>query len=462
MPVFIEASEVQLHALWMQQKIPHELLHTIDGRPVEVINAGEYNHEGGPDFRRATLRLEDKILQGDIEIHIHGGDWIAHGHHLDPAYNDVILHLAVHPPNTAETSFAILRENGLPVLQVSLPAEILSSPPIPQGSLAFCPLSQTSPEKISATVRQAGLLRLEAKASAFAEQLAQASWDQVIYRGIAEALGYDKNQEAFRRLAESLPIELLFAELRATREIAPEVLLDALLFGAAGFLAHDHADAECLEFVAPRLQLWEKLRHTLQIRPLPREAWQFFRLRPPNFPTRRLAALSALILKFYRAGIVEHLLTALATLGRHPKMLVNELVQHVMCPATGYWQWHYDLRSRQRAARRSSRAEDLIGRERALDIVVNIFMPALWRYYRDAGDGILQSQVQEAYGALPKLQDNQITRHMRRQLADKYPVPPKPAKTACGQQGLIHLQKLYCRPLRCQECLALTESSPAK
>ncbi len=454
----IEISEAQLHELWRQQKIPREFLRTIDGQPVEIINTGQYNREGGPDFRRATLRLGDRILQGDIEIHVHARDWNAHGHHLDPAYNEVILHLAVHLPSASESSIAILRENGLPVPQMSFPVDMVSAPSTQQATFGFCPLSQTSPEKIIATVRQAGLLRLEDKANAFAELWALTSWDQVIYRGLAEAMGYDKNQEAFRRLAELLPIELLFAELRAAREIAPETLLDALLFGAAGFLARDCVDAENMEFVAPRSRLWEELRHKLQIRPLQREAWQFFRLRPPNFPTRRLAALSALILKFYRVGILEHLLAAVATRRKHPRILMHELVQQAICPASGFWQWHYDLRNLQRPARRSSRAEDLIGRERALDIVANIFMPVLWLYYREAGDGILQCLVQEAYGTLPMLQENLITRRMRQQLADQYPVHQKVARAACSQQGMIHLHKLYCRPLRCRECLALTES----
>ncbi len=452
-----DITEKRLHELWQQQKIPREYLHTLEGQPVEVVNAGQYNRDRGPDFRRATLRVAGKILQGDIEIHVHAGDWSAHGHHLDPAYNDVILHLALLASDSPETDRTIVRENGLPVLQMLVPAEILSVPPPQNAALFICPLSSTSTEKILSTVRHAGQLRLAAKASAFTEQLTQSSWDQVIYRGIAEALGYDKNQEAFRRLAELLPVELLFAELRAVRDLGPEIVLDALLFGAAGFLSPNPSDAASAAFVSTRLKLWEELRHTLQIRPLRPEAWQFFRLRPPNFPTRRLAALSALILKFYRAGILEHLLNVVATLGREPKKLTHELLQHVICPAVGLWQAHYDLQSQPQPARRIAQAGDLLGRERALDIVTNIFMPVLWLYYGEAGDGVLQSQVQEAYSTLPKLQENQITRRMRQQLSETFPLQKKVAEAARSQQGLIHLHKVFCRPLRCQECLALTE-----
>jgi hypothetical protein len=298
-------------------------------------------------------------------------------------------------------------------------------------------------------------LRLQAKAEAFAEQVAHGSWDQAVYRGIAEALGYDKNQEPFRKLADLLPIDLLFAELRAGREDAPEVLLDALLFGAAGFLAEENTmrESAIAAFVAPRKKMWEELRHTLQLRPLRMEAWHFFRLRPPNFPTRRLAALGQLILKFYRLGILEHLAATVQALGNEPKKLTRELLQYFICPAQGLWLSHYALHERRLAAR--APLGDLLGRERARDILVNVVLPGLWFYFRAADNAVLQNQVQEAYGLLPRLQENQITRAMRAQLARKFPVSAKLGKSARGQQGLIYLQKLYCRPLRCGDCLRL-------
>jgi Protein of unknown function (DUF2851) len=479
-------SESALHQLWLQRRLPAALLRTTEGQGVEVISPGDYNHDGGPDFRRATLRLAGKIQQGDIELHLDANDWFGHAHHLDPKYNDVILHVALAKPNPPEK---IIKENGLPVPQILLsldesywridaaathePASGLASP-----SLLECPLSRTSAEKIHATVRHVGLLRLIAKAEAFAEQVANTSWDQAVYRGMAEAMGYDKNQEPFRRLADLLPVDLVFGELRASREAQPALMLDAMLFGAAGFLSswplpEKIPDAEIAAFLAPRLKLWEPLQHALQIRPLRREAWQFFRLRPPNFPTRRLAGFSALLLKFYRDGLLEHLAglflsAAKVSLKQRTKAIVAELLNYFICPADDFWRTHYDfLPTASEKVGRRSRAKDenvtaaptnfgdLIGRDRALDILVNIVLPALWHYSRQAGDAHLQNLVQEVYGSFPRLQENQITRAMRQQLTQQFPVSRTVATSALTQQGLIHLQKLYCRPLRCEECLGL-------
>ncbi len=444
--------EAKLHEIWRSQAIAAQYLKTEDGLVLEIINPGQYNSASGPDFRRATLRIDGKLVEGDVECHLLASDWEAHGHQRDPAYNDVVLHLAL---DSGAAAIAIVRENGLRVPQMLLPKNFVRAFDVHPATLLSCPLSQTSPEKIFATVHHAGGLRLQAKAEAFAEQVQHSSWDQAVYRGLAEALGYDKNQEPFRKLAELLPIDLLFAELRNAREHAPEILLEALLFGAAGFLAEQTAlpESEAEAFIKPRKALWEELRHTLQIRPLRLEAWHFFRLRPQNFPTRRLAALGQLLLKFYRNGILEHLAATVQALGNEPKKLMSELAQFFICPAQGFWQSHYDLRSR-RVANRSA-IGDLLGRERALDILVNVMLPALWFYFRAADNAALANQVQEAYGLLPKLQENQITRAMREQLSRKFAVSAKLGKFARDQQGLLYLQKLYCRPLRCEECLRL-------
>lgn len=467
-------SEQTLHQLWRQRQIPPALLRTTEAQAVEVIDPGEYNRDAGPDFRRATIRLGDQILQGDVELHLDANDWFNHRHHLDPKYNEVILHLAV---AAAAAPVMLRKENGLMIPQLLLPREkIFPVHPIDQNSRTGldCPLSRTTAEKIHATVRQVGLLRLRAKAEAFAEQVTNSSWDQAVYRGLAEAMGYDKNQEPFRRLTELLPIELLFSELRAGRATPPAVLLEALLFGAAGFFAALPApekipDADISAYLAPRAQLWASLQHALQIRPLRHEAWQFFRLRPPNFPPRRLAGLAALLLKFYRDGLLEHLsglflAAAKVSVKKRPSAIIAELLNYFICPATEFWRTHADFlpdpsapnaNSETRVLTPATNYGDLIGRDRALDVLINIVLPALWHYGRQAGDAHLQTLVQEVYGSFPRLQENQITRAMRQQLAQQFAVSRSVAASALTQQGLIHLQKLYCRPRRCAACLGL-------
>ena len=56
---------------------------------------GRLNTIEGPDFESAEFQLDGRIYRGDVEIHVRSGDWQAHGHHMDPKYNQVILHLVL-------------------------------------------------------------------------------------------------------------------------------------------------------------------------------------------------------------------------------------------------------------------------------------------------------------------------------------------------------------------------------
>ena len=51
----------------------------------------------GPDFRGARLCFDDgPEITGDVELHLHAGDWTAHAQ--DRAYDGVVLHVVLFPP----------------------------------------------------------------------------------------------------------------------------------------------------------------------------------------------------------------------------------------------------------------------------------------------------------------------------------------------------------------------------
>src|SRR5579863_1990912 len=91
-------SELEVQALWFEQ-LHQPLLTTDDGRTVEIIQPGFWNHGAGPDFTRAVVRFgkdgkaEDEATIGNVEVHLRPADWNAHGHHADPAYDGTILHV---------------------------------------------------------------------------------------------------------------------------------------------------------------------------------------------------------------------------------------------------------------------------------------------------------------------------------------------------------------------------------
>jgi hypothetical protein len=86
----------------------------------------------------------------------------------------------------------------------------------------------------------------------------------------------------------------------------------------------------------------------------------------------------------------------------------------------------------------------LIGRGRAREMVVNVLLPFSFAW----ADGQLREHALELYRNYPRLEENQITREMSRQLL----VGSGVVNSARRQQGLLHLYKSFCLERKCSQC----------
>ena len=87
-------TEAYLQYVWAQKRLSFPDLKLIDGNHVVVREVGEHNvQHSGPDFKNGCIHIDGISLYGAIEIHVKASDWYKHKHHLDPAYNNVVLHV---------------------------------------------------------------------------------------------------------------------------------------------------------------------------------------------------------------------------------------------------------------------------------------------------------------------------------------------------------------------------------
>ena len=87
-------NEKYLHFLWKMKRLPFPKLSLFDKKEFTILDFGTHNEfESGPDFQDASILYDDLKLFGSIELHINASDWYKHKHHLDKAYNNVILHV---------------------------------------------------------------------------------------------------------------------------------------------------------------------------------------------------------------------------------------------------------------------------------------------------------------------------------------------------------------------------------
>src|SRR5690625_1285683 len=84
-----------LHYVWQFQNWSDVALHTTNGEPIQVMQAGSINTDAGPDFFNSQIIIDEQRWAGNVEIHIRSSDWYAHKHHQDKRYNAVILHVSL-------------------------------------------------------------------------------------------------------------------------------------------------------------------------------------------------------------------------------------------------------------------------------------------------------------------------------------------------------------------------------
>ncbi|MFC2059757.1 DUF2851 family protein, partial [Chloroflexota bacterium] len=290
----------------------------------------------------------------------------------------------------------------------------------------------------------AGDERFLAKVERFRADLIQMEASQCLYQGIMGALGYSKNKMPFLELAHRLPLRTL--ESVTQSKMPDEKYLarqQALLLGTAGLLPPQcHQEYQANKSGNKRLDrlgnLWDYSRRAKAMSP---DAWHLFRVRPNNSPTRRLLAMSYLLLRYRDKGILEALTSMIQDIPTGRGYL--ELEEKLMVTTNGYQVSPFDFRSGNMAGKQT-----LLGRRRAADIIVNVLLPFTLAWSQLITHPKLGEKSISLYHGYPRLVANSIEKHMKRQLG----LGSTLINSAQRQQGLIHIYNTLCTQGRCNEC----------
>ena len=226
-----------LRRLWLGGAWPRGLPRDADGTPLQVVFPGRSGHGAGPDLLDAIVGLPDgRLLQGDVELHVRGSDWSAHGHDGDARYGRVVLHVVwrddLGPAPAAGRP--VMRTVALGALPEALLFERLRAPaPAEQPYHRW--LGQLPPERLAGLVEELGDERLEARSLRLASDLHALGPAEALHRAVGEALGYAQNRAAFAALAEVAPASELAGLAAGGGSDAVEVVT-AHLFARAGLL----------------------------------------------------------------------------------------------------------------------------------------------------------------------------------------------------------------------------------
>jgi hypothetical protein len=423
-------TELTLAQIWNAQWL-RDQLQTTSGQPLRVVYRGVWTHGIGPDFTGAYLDIDGRLVEGAIELHLRSSNWLAHAHHLDPNYDTVILHAVLDD----DLGRPIHRRDGRSVptlvLRPFLPGRVEDFPADPRlrplGAIGFdhCApsVAANQPRALQRVWEAAGDARLTSKVAAVDGRLARETPAQVLYSLLLDALGYSRNRDGMREIAARLPydhLEIRLAGRQPSERWSPAA---GLLLGTGGFLPLAPREAEAAALTASDAsgieEAWRLHGTAWHGMTLPANAWNLARTRPANHPLRRLLALAKL-LSHLDVGLVEDLCALLKLPDPHRALL----------------DW-------------LTTGNPYLGTALAHEMIVNVVVPFTLSYAIWAEQDDLLTAAGQLWDRLPAGRGNAVIRRTVEQICGPQQVP---VRTARAEQGLLHIQRTGCAPMRCYEC----------
>ena len=409
-----------LHYLWKHKLLAVNDLKTTDKRNITILNPGDHNQNSGPDFFNARLIIGGQTWAGNIEVHRRSSDWYVHHHETDTAYDNVILHIVW------EHDAEVYRRSGetVPALEIKnyVDDHLLEN----YRKLFLKPVNFISCENeignidgfiLDNWLERLYVERLCKRSEMISELLTRSKndWEAVLFQLLTRNFGLKVNADAFLALSQSFDFSVLRAQQHDLQR------LEALLFGQAGFLETEREEV----FFKDLKKEYNFLRSKYDLHPLENNQFLFFRLRPVNFPTIRIAQLSKLYF------VHMNLFSAILEIKE-----VNDFYDLFSVDTSVFWQEHYSFSSpSKKSLKRISRSFiDLL--------LINTVFPLIFQYHK------AQGKLEEA-GILKFMQELKPEKNSITDRFSSFGIFPG---NALRTQALLQLKQAYCDKNLCMEC----------
>ena len=409
-----------LHYIWQHKKFEASNLKTTKGETVSLVSVGQHNLNSGPDFFNAQLKVDLQLWAGNVEIHIKSSDWFLHNHEQDKAYDNVILHVVW------EHDTEVFRKDNSTIPTLELKDYILKSALYNYQQLFTkykkwinCENDFESVDdfKIQNWLERLYFERLERKSTDINQLLktSKNDWEAVLFKMLAKNFGLKVNGDAFLSVANSID----FSIVRKLQN--NQVQLEALLFGQADLLNEDIEDVY-FQTLNKEYQ-FSKQKFTLANNNI--TAIQFFRLRPPNFPTIRLSQLASLYIK------EQNLFSKI-----NESNALEDFYKLFLVETSSFWESHYTF------CKTSKKSKKKITKAFIDLLLINTIIPIKFAYAKFQGKQIDDSVV--------KLMQQIVSE--KNSVIDKFNSLKKVSTSALQSQALLQLKNEYCDKNKCLKC----------
>ncbi|MCF6130839.1 DUF2851 family protein [Flavobacterium wongokense] len=408
-----------LHYIWQYKKFDFSNLATVAGESITIQKCGSYLQQCGPDFFNAQIIIGSQKWAGNVEIHVRSSDWYLHHHEDDSNYENVILHVVW------KYDMPVFRKDNseIPVLEIRqyIPNEILENyhSLITSKNWIYCENQIVAIDSfvLENWLERLFLERLERKSISVQELLSvtENDWEAVLFCMLAKNFGLNTNGETFLKIAKSVPFSII------RKESLEAANLESLLLGRADLFPMDIQD----NYTKDLKKRFDYIIQKYQLKRIIVEPVQFFKHRPDNFPTIRLAQLAMVYQK--EPNLFSKLIAARS---------LEELYQLFEVSTADYWQTHYqfDKESPKKKKQLSKSFIDLL--------IINTIIPIQFAYAKSQG-----KEISEFLLALLK----QVTAE-KNTIVGKFSDFGIKAKNAFETQSLLQLKNEYCDKNKCLQC----------
>lgn len=471
--------------IWKSQKFV-KALSTYDGQSIKVIDTGEENKDlGGPDFKNARIKIGSLTYFGDVEIDSSHSDWKAHGHNLNKRYNKVIFHAVLTPDNRHHYVYS---QDGRRIQSVSLDEfidgnirkniqsaidndrknRINKMPCLEINEL------MSEQEKID-LLFHLGVERFKHKCTRVYERLKeiiylkqlnikepvvrydldenfinkkftaedfkeQIIWQQLVYEMMFEALGYSKNKDVMLKLAKSIDINF-YRHINHHPE--PVLAAESILLNVSGLLPdiYQLPDESTSAYLKKITEIWASLKQFYDGRIINKEDWHFFKLRPQNFPTIRIAAAARLIHRLVHQNILHKIITSIEA-NDDQKKHISVLRNNLIVKGEGFWSTHYTFEKNA-----NIEIKYLLGLSRADEILINVMLPAIYVYFQIFNKKTEAERVYSIFINYTQKSENTLVDEVNEILSLN-----DANHRSVLYQGMIELFRNYCSKDACLDC----------
>lgn len=389
--------EIILHYIWEHCLWAGFDQYTTDGKKVEILSVGEHNRDAGPDYSHARIRIDGHEWVGNIEIHVCSSDWTKHHHHLDKAYDNIILHVV----RTADKPIYNSKGELVPQCELNYPSDkdylsaLFESAQRMDSAIARIGCAEQllhDPRLLTEGWRKTLLCkRLECKRASITRllEITKGSWEHALYISLARNFGFHTNSVPFEELAINTPLSCLQKHRNSLFQ------LTALLLGQAGLVQEPELQKE-----------YDFLRIKFGLTPLEGSIWKHARLRPQNSPELRIRQFAQLMHQS------ENLLSKILDTDD-----LKELEVLFAVPQMG---------------------------KSSVDILlINTVIPYKYAYALHQNNPVKAEQALRLMEKIPA-ENNTIVRQWR--------VLGQEVKNAADTQALLHLYQNYCQHHECINC----------